>query len=324
MNQVIRTVPITGNKAICILAISVLHIIPGCTDTGEPGSSSSANSEPERIEFSLTSPSGTCLGKIWTGDYLIDHRDTAGDIHKLSGYTGIDGNLLIALTSVTDLAGLECLESVAGNLVILSNVGLSGLEGLDTLRVVGKRVIIFFNGPSLTNLRGLVNLHVVGDSVLGDTLGHPPWWWNRGNLSIVLNSGLTSLRGMEGLDELGGNLIVAFNRNLPTCEAERLRDRLGDLGWSRSHWIFRNDDAASCPTDSCIDYVCATPPMTFCNQGGALVKYARMGTCLLDSTGRPECHYEQFVVYCTNGCNPSTGSCQACNPSITTCETTRH
>jgi hypothetical protein len=65
---------------------------------------------------------------------------------------------------------------------------------------------------------------------------------------LVIES--TGLTGLDDLDRLavigGGSLVLSDNPELPTCEAEALRDRFVDFGWTGAATIDGNDDEGAC------------------------------------------------------------------------------
>jgi len=116
----------------------------------------------------------------------------------------IEGDVLILGDDIQTLAPLTGLESIEGNLTIgdlgttstvsqPSNLLLPNLHGLDSLRVIGGNLGVFYN-PSLVNLEGLNNLKYIGE-----------------NLAIARNHALTSLHGLENLDTLAGSMSIGVN-----------------------------------------------------------------------------------------------------------------
>jgi hypothetical protein len=106
------------------------------------------------------------------------------------GCTGIEGNVSINGTSITNLAGLNALTSVGGWLVVLQCDSLTSLNGLGYLESVGTEMVLLDN-PLLSSLAGLGRLKSVGT-----------------NLSIQLEKQLTDLTGLDSLQDVGGWLRI--------------------------------------------------------------------------------------------------------------------
>ena len=79
----------------------------------------------------------------------------------------------------------------------INNPGCTEIEGQ-----------VFIQGDDITNLDGFQGVKSIGnDLVIGQVLGSYP-----------LNPGLTSLKGLDSLTQVGGDLIIDYNQNLETLE----------------------------------------------------------------------------------------------------------
>ena len=130
----------------------------------------------------------------------------------------------MANSHLVSLDGLENLEH-AGQLWIDANSALGDIEALASLEVVDGGVTIWSTG--LTSLSGLGQLVHVG------------------SLNIQYNELLGNLRGLESLSEVDYYLTIYENPQLPTCEAEGLRDRIGTENIGEVV-IQYNDDSGVC------------------------------------------------------------------------------
>jgi hypothetical protein len=152
---------------------------------------------------------------VWQGSYVIEDNT---DISLLNGFTTITGNLYIKNTKRTNLAGLENLTSVGGELSIRGNNALKNLTGLENLKSVGDLVIE--SNTSIINLTGLENLSSFGKGLY---IG-----WNYslislsalesissvvGDLYISGNDALTSLTGLEKISSVGGDLSIGWSNH---------------------------------------------------------------------------------------------------------------
>jgi len=178
-------------------------------------------------------------GIVW-GDYYINNTlDNA----MLSGIWGVGGTIFVncepALNQYycnlgTPAVYLPELVAINGAFEIcpscVTSRPMSYIQELEmpSLEFINAGLII--NMTDLINLDGLSKLYFVGHHVI-----------------VESNPLLSDLHGLDGLTEIGGALTIVDNPKLPTCEAERLRDRIGIAnihgGWS----ISGNDDAATCP-----------------------------------------------------------------------------
>ncbi|RME07032.1 MAG: T9SS C-terminal target domain-containing protein, partial [Bacteroidetes bacterium] len=110
----------------------------------------------------------------------------------------IQGNLTIASPSINSLAALSNLQEVTGN-VLIQVTGLSNMNGLDGLTTIGGSLTIKLNnyGAKLTSLSGLQNLTSIGQ-----------------NLNISFNFSLSDCCSIDDLLSnagVGGNTIIFNN-----------------------------------------------------------------------------------------------------------------
>lgn len=66
-----------------------------------------------------------------------------------------------------------------------------------------------------------------------------------GDFSIYGNTALKTLRALSALSAIRGSFFVDLNTALPTCDIERLRDRIGSANVGTTSFI-GNDDAGTC------------------------------------------------------------------------------
>ena len=158
------------------------------------------------------------------GDVTI----SGSDITNLIGLNSLDsigGDLTIIDNPVLDsLKGLEGIPSLSWNLTIENNAALTSLKGLDSVSSVHRLKII--NNDSLTSLSGLDNLNVISllmtisdndalTSLNGlNNLSHIPVAYNACGLSISNNASLVNLNGLENLSSVGGSFNISGNSSL--------------------------------------------------------------------------------------------------------------
>jgi hypothetical protein len=158
------------------------------------------------------------------------------------------------------LHGLESLETVGGDLIILLNPSLLSLRGLDSLKTVGGVLRLYGNG-NLQSLSGLESLERVGElliteeynlqslaalSNLKEIEGDVGIWANAnlisledafegmtrlgGGLFIFGNDKLASLSGLEGLDTIEGTLTISKNNQLESLSGLDGLTQIGKIG----------------------------------------------------------------------------------------------
>jgi hypothetical protein len=157
--------------------------------------------------------------------------------------------------ALVNLAGLDNVATVAGEVQIEYNPVLESLSGLGALTSIGALRLMV--NASLRNLAGLENLSYVGDddSTTGfaisgnDALvsvdGLSSLTSMDAYLTLQRNNALTSLRGFAPLKSINGFFAFSNNASLPTCEVEWLHDRI--TGIVDLDTIVGNDDAGVCP-----------------------------------------------------------------------------
>ena len=176
----------------------------------------------------------------WTrgipGPIIIDSPD---DLAVLAGPVPVEiiGDLIITGPDLTELAGMEAVVRVQGDLRIHGCEGLENLEGLSSLLEVDGTLDIRDN-PALTSLEGLTYLERAGgglwmvrNPMLTDmdglerlrSLGAP-------GLFLDENTALASVTGLRQVSEFEGNIFVAHSDALTSLDGlQSIRDVSGDL-----------------------------------------------------------------------------------------------
>jgi len=138
--------------------------------------------------------------------------------------------------ALTDLAGLRNLRELAGDLSIYDNGQLRNVDALDGIDAIGGDLHVT-NSPALDDLSGLSNVRVVGgnlglnglpltdleDLAAIETVGK--------DIDVSFNDNLTSVGALHGITSFDRYYYIAANHQLPTCDAESLRDHLLSTGW---------------------------------------------------------------------------------------------
>jgi hypothetical protein len=143
--------------------------------------------------ISLAGFSQSCLpeGIAFQSQAEIDNFQT-----NYPNCTEIEGNVFIEGSNITNLNGLNLLNSIGCHLSITYNPSLTSLTGLDNLTSIGQSLFIQGN-TALTSLTGLDNLNSIGSG-----------------LDILGNHALTSLTGLDNLTSIGGFIYIYVNNAL--------------------------------------------------------------------------------------------------------------
>jgi hypothetical protein len=153
------------------------------------------------------------------GEVFISGNDIT-NLNGLNAVNSIEGGLDFTYNpSLTNLKGLERLTSIGGYLLLYHNDALGELTGLENLNYIGGDFLIGegwdYGNPSLTNLTGLNKLSTIGgflyitnNTNLVNLTGLENLSYIGGELGIFDNPSLTSLTGLVKLDSIGGDLSI--------------------------------------------------------------------------------------------------------------------
>lgn len=198
-------------------------------------------------------PEDGCPDNPYAGSFTIADED---DLYWFASqhYTSVTADLRIEIDDPAHLGGLGCLTAVGGGFVLYSVSGLTDLAGLDQLTGVGGNVDITYT--SLASIGGLPALTTIGGRLWienNDSLVHLDGFGALttigSSLSIYANDALTTIHGTDALTQLGSNnaaaLYVQYSPLLPQDCALDLRDRLQTTGWQGA-WTINNLGTGEC------------------------------------------------------------------------------
>ncbi|MCY1054067.1 hypothetical protein [Nannocystis sp. SCPEA4] len=188
----------------------------GASETSPPTTGTATTDAPTSTtgDISTTgdvSSTSTTVDVSTTGDTATTEPDTTGTTGTPSGCDEtvvFEGSLEI--TDATDLASLECIVEITGDLHVSNTNSLVSFSELGNVKHVGGSIVI---GPNakLASLDGLKSLQ------------QTKW------LSLRENPQLTSLAGLESLTEVG-DLMLEGNHALTNVKALANLAVLGSLG----------------------------------------------------------------------------------------------
>ncbi|GAB6098020.1 hypothetical protein JCM14469_42740 [Desulfatiferula olefinivorans] len=152
--------------------------------------------------------------RVYNGNYIVYDVE---DLNNLSGYSKIEGNLIIQQTELEDLSGLECLTIVEGNVYIFNNIKLKNIDALSNLTITGGFII--GNQPNITKVNFPLLVQNTGSfelirTGLTDLTGFENLSYIGKFVNIWDNDSLTTVDGLENLINIDGYLSVWDNDNL--------------------------------------------------------------------------------------------------------------
>lgn len=196
---------------------------------------------------------------------------TGSSIANLAGLqniTSIGGDLVIQQTSLINLTGLNSLTQVGGSVELNMNQSMSTLSGLQNLVSIYGRLRLWDN--PITTLQGLSSLEYIGGAfdasyMLATDLSGMEKVTHLGALTLVFNSELTSLNGLDNAvaATYNDNLYVIMNDRLANCVIQYICFRRPDSPGTIGHEIGSNDPSGTCQ-EGAIDDACyeMTLPVT--------------------------------------------------------------
>ncbi len=149
-------------------------------------------------------------------------RSIYGDCKTVLGALEIAEN-----SNITNLNGLNQIETIEGDFIIWTSGTLQNFSGLENLKFVGERFRIQ-HCENLQNFKGLDQLRQVGSLILGNNknLINFEGIESLKNIQHQLaigegggNQNLISLEGLQNMTYLGNDLIIKDNPNLEICQS---------------------------------------------------------------------------------------------------------
>ena len=139
-------------------------------------------------------------GALSIGTSSFNVTSDINDISGLMSLEEINGAVTISQTSLTNLSGLNNIQSTSYGIRISKNANLTDLTALSSLQTIGNSSIIIEDNFNLPNLNGLLqNIDFIE------------------TFEITNNANLTSLDGLEGLLNVK-DLFITNNSNLTSLQ----------------------------------------------------------------------------------------------------------
>lgn len=169
------------------------------------------------------------------GDLYISNNHSLGSLNSLNISSIGDGLVIMENISLTDLHGLDNINHIAGYVLIAENSQLISFEGLNNLISTGNDFRIFTN-DILHDITALNNLTSIG-----------------GKLWISWNDSLTDLSGLDNINATSiNNLEIYHNHSLSTCEVQSICEYLSNPNGN----IEIHDNDSGCMSQSEIEDAC--------------------------------------------------------------------
>jgi len=162
------------------------------------------------VEDAVADSSGSGVGTVMYGDYNINN---SADLAALVGFEEISGNLSIS-GNIPNIAALDSLTTVGGNLTISNGDALTSMTGLNNVTAVGGNLVI--TNDILTSLEGLNSLRTakevrITSAALTSLTGLDSLESVEKDFKIEGNENLTSLDGVEALTSVGEQIYITSN-----------------------------------------------------------------------------------------------------------------
>lgn len=196
-----------------IMLILALYT-PMCIGQSCPEASITLSTQAEVDNFIIDYPTCTFIdGDVCIGDCIYPYA--ISDITNLDGLENIetiDGSILINNNpSLINLSGLSNLDIVIGHLRIVNDDALLDMSGLENLISIGGDFELKGNA-NITNMTGLTSLQTI-----------------TGDFSMTLNNSLENFVGLTNLVNVEGLYSVAFNNSLVNFEGMSSLQSIGDF-----------------------------------------------------------------------------------------------
>jgi PKD repeat protein len=238
-----------------ITEVGELHVTSNSSLTGLEGLASLASAGAVRIENnpSLVSLSALAPLKNVEKRVVIRSNGMLTDLQGLDNVTVLGDSFDLEITDnplIASLNGLNGLNRPIRNVVVARNASLKSLEGLGGLTMLTGDLTISSN-DSLATLTGLHQLTSLQRLRLS---GNPrlavidlPDVTSLRELWVEDNTSLQRISSMRSLRRIDQTLLVRENGALPSCDVLALRDQVQGLdGIGGSIIIEGNDDAGVC------------------------------------------------------------------------------
>lgn len=232
-----------------------LNVQPKCF--GEGDDENCGPSVVERVVLAGLREAGNVIVRLnpALGEARFDALERVGDVRFVSLPALVSVQFAsLARAAEVELRGAELLEeadfpslATAGRIDVTvtglaSLTGFSALAELDVIYLYGNSGLVSLGGMKMETLG---RLYLEANAALASLDGLNALTTVEESLWIRDNASLASLDGLENLARVG-QLTIYDNPALPTCEATRLRDRIGAGNIGGPITIELNDDAASC------------------------------------------------------------------------------
>ncbi len=230
----------------------------GCSD-GCPAGDVILQTQQEVNDFAATYPTCTEIqGTLYIGK-------TSGSLTDITDLTPLNqiesvGGISIQRTKVSNLSGLEQLQTIDGDLRIVLNPNLLNINVLSGVASVGGQLHVGYN-RELVTLMGLNELNTVGSLRINNNnkLANLSDLMNLQTVPEIIiqnNNILTSLAGLEGISSAAlNNLTITSNPLLSDCAISPVCEHIGNQGFT-----LIGNNTGDCTTSVEVGAACSPDP----------------------------------------------------------------
>jgi len=199
------------------------------------------NSPPE-----IAASCGNIMPCLPNGDYYFTTQAQIDNFQTdYPNCTNLSGDVTITGWEIDNLAGLNSIKAIRGDLIIFNTSVLTSLDGLDSLASIRNNLYLggwdhwpYYMDPNfnLVDITALFGLKYVGD-----------------NIFVMYNTKLPSLSGLDSIvfDDDFGAITIVDNEKLTTCHVQSVCDHLAGNG---STEIYSNKDG--CNSEAEVENAC--------------------------------------------------------------------
>ena len=242
-----------------------------------------------------------CGWKVHVGNVeIIGQSEINKEDYK---FKSIIGKLSIKENSFETLESLECISYIEGTIVVMENMELINLKGLENLLFVGKMssdaltYISIFDNPKLIDLSHLKarmfmaqlsignNAQTIEKSMLLSKFNGDISFYRKddydvqdlsnlthvgGDLKIIENPALVSLSGLENLIQVDGHIEIQDN---PELDREEIHRILKDVKTHGMRYTYHNKPKETTPPTTTTDLLIVVESSIYSDISDSLIQY---------------------------------------------------
>lgn len=168
-------------------------------------------------------PPAGCGSGVLVDPWVVLDGSAGDERERLAGVGIIDGNLVVHRTTDADLAMLECVREITGDLIVFDNDALVDVAGLTWIEEIGGSIVIADNDAlaqfdGLRVLASAAQLSIVDNGALTRVSGFDSVSVVDGALQLRDNAALAFIDGLLNVQVVGD--AVGINHNPALCSSQ--------------------------------------------------------------------------------------------------------